>query len=130
MSLSVLNLERILAYVDDTVVFSKTFDDHKTSIKQLFARLRESGISLKLSKCIFAGNKMDFLGFQLFSHGIKPQPRLTEAIDLYKWPTTIKELRGFLGLAGFYRAFISNFADISASLNALISDNVRFLCYF
>ena len=70
---------------------------------------------------------MDFLGLELSSHGIKPQPRLTEAIELYKRPSTRKELRGFLGLAGFYRAFISNFAGISAPLNALTSDNGLFL---
>ena len=116
--------------MDDTVVFSKTFDDHITSIKQLFTQLRESGISLKLSKCIFASNKVDFLGFELSSHSIKPQPHVTEAIDLYKQPNTRKELHGFLGLAGFYRAFISNSAGISAPLNALTSDNVLFLWNF
>ena len=61
MSLSGLNSDRILAYMDDIVVFSKTFDDHVASIAQLFGRLRASGILLKLSKCIFASNKVDFL---------------------------------------------------------------------
>ena len=126
MSLSGLNSDRILAYMDDIVVFSKTFDDHVASIAQLFGRLRASGISLKLSKCIFASNKMDFLGLELSSHGIKPQPRLTEAIELYKRPSKRKEFRGFLGLAGFCRAFISTFAGISAPLNALTSDIVPF----
>ena len=114
MSLSGLNSDRILAYMDDIEVFSKTFEDHIVSIEQLFARLRESDISLKLSKCIFASDKVDFLGFELSRTGIKPQNRLTEAIESYKRPATKKELRGFLGLAGFYRAFIPNFADISA----------------
>ena len=62
MSLSGLNLGRILAYMSDIVVFSKTFDDHVASIAQLSGQLRELGISLKLSKCIFASNKVDFLG--------------------------------------------------------------------
>lgn len=127
MSLSGLDSDRILAYMDDIVVFSKTFEDHVVSIEQLFARLRESGISLKLSKCIFASDKVDFLGFELSRTGIKPQTRLTESIESYKRPTTKKELRGFLGLAGFYRAFIPNFADISAPLNGLTNDNVPFI---
>ena len=127
MSLSGLDSDRILAYMDDIVEFSKTFEDHIVNIEQLFARLRESGISLKLSKCIFASDKVDFLGFELSRTGIKPQIRLTEAIESYKRPATKKELRGFLGLAGFYRAFIPNFADISAPLNSLTNDNVPFI---
>ena len=127
MSLSGLNSERILAYMDDIVEFSKAVDDHVASIAKHFGRLRESGISLKLSKCIFASSKVEFLGFELSGYGIKPQPRLTEAIELYKRPSTRKELRGFLELAGFFRAFISNFVDISAPLNAFNSDNVPFL---
>ena len=58
LSLSGLNSEKILAYTDDIVVFSKTFDDHVADIAQLFGRLRESGISLKLSKCIFASSTL------------------------------------------------------------------------
>ena len=85
MSLSGLDYDRILAHMDDIVVFSKTFEDHIVNIEQLFARLRESGISLKLSKCIFASEKVDFLGFELSRTGIKPQTRLTEAIDSYKF---------------------------------------------
>ena len=84
MSLSCLDSDRILAYMDDIVVFSKTFEDHIVSIEQLFARLRESGISLKISKCIFGGVKANFLGFELSHTGIKPQTHLTEVIESYK----------------------------------------------
>eukprot|EP00112_Aurelia_sp_Birch-Aquarium-sp1_P010237 Seg2195.9 transcript_id=Seg2195.9/GoldUCD/mRNA.D3Y31 product="Retrovirus-related Pol polyprotein from transposon 17.6" pseudo=true protein_id=Seg2195.9/GoldUCD/D3Y31 len=106
MSLSGLDSDRILAYMDDIVVFSKTFEDHV---------------------CIFASDKVDFLGFELSRTGIKPQTRLTESTKSYKRPTTKKELRGFLGLAGFHRAFIPNFADISAPLNGLTNDKVPFI---
>ena len=88
--------------------------------------MQSSGISLKLSKCVFACDKVDFLSFELSKGGIKPQARLTEAINNYKRPETRKELKGFLGLAGFYRSFIHNFAEICQPLNKLISENAPF----
>lgn len=126
INLAGLPTNRILAYMDDIVVFSKTFDEHLSSIEQLFQRLQTSGISLKLSKCVFASNKVDFLGFELSNVGIKPQSRLTDAINKYGVPSTKKELKGFLGLAGFYRDFIPDFAKISKPLNELTSDKTQF----
>ena len=123
ITLSGLPTDRVLAYMDDVVIFSKTFEEHLTDIEHLFQRLRSSGVSLKLSKCVFASDKVDFLGFELSPEGIKPQARLTEAIHTYKQPSSKKELKAFLGLAGFYRAFIPNFAHISQPLNALTSEH-------
>ena len=84
ITLSGLPTDRVLAYMDDVVIFSKTFEEHLTDIEHLFQRLRSSGVSLKLSKCVFASDKVDFLGFELSPEGIKPQARLTEAIHTYK----------------------------------------------
>eukprot|EP00794_Sanderia_malayensis_P017942 gene17943-19733_t len=72
-------------------------------------------------------DKVDFLGFELSRQGIKPQARLTTAIQSYKRPSTKKELKGFLGLAGFYRAFIPDFAHISQPLNALTSEKAAYV---
>ena len=124
--LSGLPPDRILAYMDDIVVFSKTFSEHLDHLEQIFQRLEHSGISLKLSKCVFASEKVDFLGFELSTIGIRPQSRLTDAICTFSRPTTRKELKSFLGLAGFYRAFIPNFADISQPPNTMSSDSIPF----
>ena len=70
---------------------------------------------------------MDFLGFELSQSGIRPQARLTEAIKKYEQPRSKKELKGFLGLAGFYRSFIPDFAHIARPLHHLTSDNVPFV---
>ena len=71
-------------------------------------------------------SKVDFVGFELSVDGIKPQHRLADAINKFPQPTK-KELRRFLGMAGFYRAFIKDFAYISQPLNKLTSDNVKFV---
>ena len=126
INLAGLPTNRILAYMDGIVIFSSTFSDHLECIEQLFKRLQSSNISLKLSKCTFDSNMVDFLGFQLPIEGSKPQSKFTEAIPKYGVPETKKELKGFLGLAGFYRDFIPNFSHINKPLNELTSDKVPF----
>ena len=124
--LSGLPSDRILAYMDNTVVFSKSFEDHLYSLEQIFQCLSSSAISLNLSKCVFASENVDFLGFELSKPGIKPQSRLTTAIKQFQRPKTEKELKGFLCLSGFYRAFIPAFVAISKPLTAVTSNKVPF----
>ena len=112
--------------MDDIVIFSKSFEDHIDNLRQVFQCLRSSCISLKLSKCVFASDRVDFLGFELSKEGIRPQARLKEAINSYQRPTTRKELKLFLGLAGFYRSFIPKFTQICHPLNELTKDSVVF----
>ena len=109
-----------------TVVFSKSFESHLSSLKSLFDRLRSANVTLKASKCVVGSSKVAFLGFELSSDGVRPQNRLTEAIDNFKRPESRKEVRRFMGLAGFYRHFVKNFSELSAPLNKLTSDNVPF----
>ena len=127
INLAGLPSDRILEYMDDIVIFSKTFSEHLKNLEQVFQRLCLLGVSLKLSKCVFASHTVDFLGFELSQLGIRPQSRLTDAVLKFGQPMTRKELKGFLGLAGFYKAFVSNFAQIGQPLNRLTSDNVPFL---
>ena len=76
----------------------------------------------RLSKCAFAMNQVDFLGYTLSTDGVQPQKRLTEAIRNFQRPSTKKEVKRFLGMASYYRDFIPMFAEISSPLNALTSD--------
>ena len=126
MCLSGLPTDKVLSYMDDIVIFDSTFEEHMRDLRAVFDCLRSAKVTLKASKCVFANSKVDFLGFELSVNGIKPQHRLTDAINTFPQPTTKKELRRFLGMAGFYRAFIKNFATISQPLNKLTSDNVKF----
>ena len=75
-----LPADRVLAYMDDIVIFSSTFAEHTSSLESAFQRLQSAGVTLKSSKSIFGTEKVDFLGYELSSEGIKPQKRLTEAI--------------------------------------------------
>ena len=123
MCLSVLSTDKVLSYMDNIVIFSDTFHEHMRDLKAVFNCLRAAKVTLKTSKCVFADQKVDFLGFELSVAGIKPQTRLTNAINQFPHPESKKE---FLGIAGFYRAFIKDFATISQPLNKLTGDNVKF----
>lgn len=125
-TLAGLPVTRILAYMDDIVIFNSSFEEHMLDIESVFQRLREANITLKASKCVFAAEKVDFLGYELSSDGIRPQKRLTTAIQEFHRPESRKDVKRFLGLAGFYRSFIKGFGDICHPLNQLTSDNVVF----
>ena len=122
-----LPTDRVLAYMDDIGIFTATFDDHMQSLRAVFEKLKEAGITLKLEKCEFACEAIDFVGYNISNEGIKPQKILTEAIINFSSPTSKKELKRFLGMIGFYRNFIESFSKISKPLNNLTSDKIEFI---
>ena len=127
LSLSGLSVLKILAYLDDIVIFSQTIDEHCEQLRELFERLRQCNISLNLSKCAFAMKEVDYLGYTLSSDGIKPQQRLTDTIRNFPVPNDRKALKRFLGVSNYYRDFIQMYADVCAPLIALTSEKVPFV---
>ena len=89
--------DHTLAYMDDIVIFSKSFDTHLSDLEAVFQRLRETNISLKMSKCIFASDCVDFLGHNLSKDGLKPQKKLIEDIETFHKPSIRKEIKRYLG---------------------------------
>ena len=126
LTLSGLSPDRILAYMDDIVIFSKTFGDHIISLDAVLTRLGESGIQLRADKCVLGVHNLEFLGFELSKDGVKPQKRLTQAVQDFPAPKSRKEVRRFLGLSGFYRAFVKRYATIAKPLTELTSEKISF----
>ena len=75
--------DRILAHMDDVIVFAKTFKEHLNQLRNLINRLQNSGIQLKADKCKFGKHRIEFLGFELSNKGIQPQNQLTDAVDKF-----------------------------------------------
>lgn len=97
-------------YMDDVVIFSKSLPEHIDHIKKIFKTLREVNLKVQLDKSEFLSKEVAFLGHIITPEGIKPNPSKIEAIQRYPMPKSTKEIKSFLGLIGYYRRFIKNFA--------------------
>ena len=91
MTLSGLAIERILAYVDDICLFSATFSEHMEQLTLVLERLSQSGLALKLSKCHFARDRIDFLGYSLSTNGVQPQNEHLQAVKKFPAPVNKKD---------------------------------------
>lgn len=80
----------------------------------------EHKLYAKKSKCMFFQSELQFLGHIISSQGVKPDPEKVKAIQKWPTPVNIKGLRGFLGLSGYYKKFVKNFAHIAAPLTDLL----------
>ncbi len=111
----------MLVYLDDILVYSKTWEDHLKRLEQVFLRLREIGVKLNPDKCCFGLKSVHFLGYVISSDGIATDPDKIAAVKEWKQPTTTVEVRSFLGFASYYRKFVPGFAKIAAPLHDLVN---------
>ena len=115
-----------MAYLDDIIIYSSTPEEHLEHIRTVFEKLRYTKLSMKLSKCHFFAKKIQYLGHILGTEEIKPVPAKTEAIRAMHPPVNPKQSCTFLGLVGYYRKFIKNFAKIAKPLTMLTRMDVKF----
>ena len=118
-SLGKLHLNQCLLYLDDIIIYSKTFKEHLQNLERVFSKLKEANLKLKPSKCFFLYKEVKYLGHLVSQEGIKPDPE--KILTLKQWPTpnSVKDVRRFLGFAGFYRKFIKDFSKIARPLHDL-----------
>lgn len=126
MSEVLQGLDFCFAYIDDILIHSSTLEEHFNHIEQVFGRLRQHGLKLKLKKCSFAQKETNYLGFVIGENGIKPDVEKVEAIQRMQTPTTVKHVRSFIGMCSYYRRFLPNFSEIASPLIALTKKHARF----
>ena len=105
-----------LVYLDDIIVYSPTFEQHLEDLNKVFRVLADPNLTLKASKCHFCRSELPFLVHLITPNGIKPDSGLTSTILAFKKPTTVKDVQAFLGLTGYYRRFIKNYAKVAEPL--------------
>ena len=107
------------AYLDDVVVYSTTWGKHLTHIVSVLQRLREAGLTAKPRKCQFGKSQCSYLGHVVGNGVVRPELPKLQAVEAFPVPKTKKEVRGFLGLMGYYRKFIPNYAEVACPITDL-----------
>lgn len=116
----------VAIYLDDILIYSRNFDEHIQHLNVVFKRLRENKLYGKLSKCEFLKDSIHFLGHKISSEGIAVDQEKVQAVLKIPRPTKLNELLSFLGLVGYYRKFIPDFANHAYSLFALTKKDQEF----
>ena len=119
--LSGVKWKTCLVYLDDVIVFSKSRQDHLSHVAEALTLLGNAGLSLKLKKCHFFAETVDYLGHVIRPGRLGVAEKNTNALKAAPLPRTQTELRSFLGLCNVYRRFVPRFSAIAAPLNALLA---------
>lgn len=119
------NFQTILTYLDDILVYGRTFEETLQRLEMVLKRLRENNLKVKPEKCQLFKERLRYLGHLISAEGMAPDDEKVKAVTSWPKPTTDTELRGFLGLSSYYRRFIPNFAKISDPLHSLLKGKGR-----
>ncbi|CAC5420621.1 Retrovirus-related Pol polyprotein from transposon 17.6 [Mytilus coruscus] len=122
-----INWKSALVYMDDVLIFSKTFEEHLHHLTILFQKLREVNLKLKPTKCTFAAKEVKFLGHVLSKDGIAVDTTKIDAVKTFPVPQNITDVRAFLGLANYYRKFVKGFSKIASPLHRLLVKGAKFI---
>jgi len=129
MNSTLLSLLRkcALVFFDDILIYSPTFDAHIHHLRQVFQLLAADQWKVKFSKCQFGKQSISYLGHIVGNGGVSTDPSKIQSVQLWPQPNDVKELRRFLGLAGYYRKFVKNYAAIARPLTDLLKKNCLFV---
>ena len=110
----------VLVFFDDILIYSSSWVEHLQHMRQVFQLLREQKLALKRTKCSFGETQVGYLGHIISDKGVAMDPAKIEAVESWPPPRSIRALRGFLGLTGYYRKFIAGYGTVAAPLTALL----------
>lgn len=117
----------LIVFIDDILVFSKSEEEHERHLRIVLSTLRDKKLYAKFKKCEFWLRQVTFLGHVVSAEGVQVDPAKVEAITEWPRPTTVTEVRSFLGLAGYYRRFVEGFSSLAMSLARLTRKGTRFV---
>lgn len=117
----------VLVFMDDILIYNNSLEEHIQYLKLVFQTLSENKFFIKASKCEIAKPQLEYLGHLISRAGVATEPSKVVAMSSWPTPQTVKQLRGFLGLTGYYRRFIRQYGVISRPLTQLLKKNTQFI---
>jgi hypothetical protein len=126
MSKVLHGIEGAFAYLDDILLFSRSFQGHCQLLQDVFNRLRSANLKLKLCKCQFLRKQLNYLGHSITEDGIGPDESKVKAIKELERPKTVRDVRSFIGSCSYYRKFVPNFAKLAYPLTQLTKKHAKF----
>lgn len=119
MAMTLSGIPGVFAYLDDIMVATSTFEEHVEALATVFKRMKEANIKLKPSKCRIAAADVQYLGYKVDRNGVHPDQSKIKAIVEMQPPTSVRALRTFIGMCGYYQRFIPDFAALAKPLHQL-----------
>jgi hypothetical protein len=116
-----------LVFFDDILIYSSSYEEHLQHLHEVLSLLAKDQWVVKLKKCHFAKQEIKYLGHILSAQGVNTDPDKVTAVMHWPTPANVRELIGFLGLAGFYRKFVRHFAIIAKPLTQLLKKHQLFV---
>jgi hypothetical protein len=113
---------KVVVYLDDILIFTKTLEEHRKVTREVLRILRENKLYLKPEKCEFERSSIEFLGMIVEEGRVRMDPAKVKAVSEWATPTRKKDLQSFLGFCNFYRRFIKDFSRIARPLHRLTGD--------
>jgi hypothetical protein len=116
----------VVVFINDILVYSRSQEEHKENLHLALQQLREHRLYAKLSKCEFWMKQVALLGHVISKGGISVDPSKVQDVLSWSAPTSVGDIRSFLGLAGYYRRFIERFSKISKPMTELLEKDKKF----
>jgi hypothetical protein len=116
----------VMVFIDDILIYSRSEEEHEEHLRLVLKKLQEHRLYVKLSRCEFWMKQVAFLGHVISKGGISVDPSKVQDILSWNAPTSVSDIRSFLGLAGYYRRFIEGFSKISKPMAELLEKDKKF----
>ncbi|WVZ75123.1 LOW QUALITY PROTEIN: hypothetical protein U9M48_023210 [Paspalum notatum var. saurae] len=116
----------MVVFIDNILIYSKDKEEQEHHLRSVLERLRSHKLYAKFSKCEFWLRKIAFLGHIITAEGVSVDPKKVKAIMEWQQPINVSEIRSFIGLAGYYRRFIEEFAKIARPMSSLLEKDKKF----
>ena len=121
-----LNWITCVIYLDDVIVFSKSFEEHLNQLAEVLERFQNAGLKLTPRKCNFFQREVRFLGYLISKEGVQPHPDNISKIKDWPIPTNVTDVRSILGMGNYYRHFIKGYSEIVQPLMELTKQDACF----